>query len=707
MQIPLAFADQAVIEEVPLPLWRELFDELGWPASLRGRGESLTHDEITDAFQRDIPSDELLLAIEALHNLGTPEGKETISAMLADCQLPPGTLPQGLGERELALRLFIAQRSDDALAEVFSRAQVQIQEGNRRRFNDFIGKQPKVISNLSTQGKSLERSIRAHCEKEDCGDHVQLRTSNDNDGACNFRILRSHRLTKPLAVVPGSKARAMIEYRPVHADFVRYEPTIGRLRIIARAASIVEFYRKAFGKILFADETFFYGQPVCSLKILQESGRTALENHGVFGLGRVWMTGCIWDRSDRERLTFRAHDCFESFEKLGISLSEGELLEAKLKIEVIEKSARPVTVTVRPNQIEVSQIKHESLINEVLAGVGIRDASPRSSPNDLWALYPWRQPTNTWRECFFADTDSLVKKGILNKIQLRSIEAPSHPGAGRILSAEQISATEFLGVSQIPEIPSRSLSATDLDGLELNVPAFQNHLRELLNIKANPHPWSGEQWFVDLGTLNIYEHQFRLAYAVRQPPQTAAAQIRSYAPASSLVLLLPKAVTAPTGLMEILLDRVLPDRWRVVRDIIAAAKLEDQVPARLIAPPAARLVVDSRLGKIWYDETEITGLEPGTHPFQFLEIVAGIAPSVINKHNIAKQLSEGRKDGDQVVRAAKSKAIKLIETALAAKGLPFEDPFKSERGSFRLTVPAYTNSSQFGGQTKTDEARAS
>jgi hypothetical protein len=690
MQIPLAFADPVVIEEVSLPLWRELFDALGWPVSLHGKSKSLTHDEIVLAFQRDVPSDELLQAIETLHTLGTPEGRETISASLADRQIPSSTLPQGLGERELALRLFLAQRSDGALADVFSRAQVQIQEGNHRRFNDFIGKKPKPIRNLSTKLQALEHAILEYCKQKDLGDHVQLRIFNDDEGACRFQIMRSHHTRTPLAAVPGSTARAKIQYRPVHADLVRYEHEIGRLRITARAASIIEFYRQAFGQVLFGDTTFFYGDPVCSLKVLQERGRTALSNQSVFGVGRVWMTECIWERGDRERLNFYAADCFDSIERLKLPLSEGQLIQAKFKIEVIGKSARPVTVTVRvPSRIEVSQVSHEKLINEVLAAIGIRDTHAKAPEHDLWTLYPWRQPTSTWRDCFGAETDSLVKKGVLAKTQLAYIEPAAHPGAGRVLQAEQISPIDFLGVSHTPEIPSQSLSTTDLDGLGLAVPAFQSHLREILSITGNATPWSADGWFLDLGILSICEHEFRIAYALRHPPRDAAADIKKLSASITPVLLLPKGMKDSTGITVVLLDKALPDRQRVIRDIIVASNLEGQAPALLTAPPKARLVVDIRLEKIWFDGIEITELKPGTHPFQFVVILAKNAPATIKTHDLAAQLSAGRTDGDQSARSAKMIANRLIKAALEKNGLSFENPFKSENGYYRLTVPAY------------------
>jgi hypothetical protein len=692
MQIPLALADPVVIEEVSLSLWRELFDAIDWPTSLRGKGESLTHSDIVSAFHQDVLSDELLLAVEALHTLGTPEGRDSIAAMLADRQVPSGTLPQGLGERELALRLFLAQRNDGALAEVFSRAQVQLQEGNHRRFNDFIGKKPKAIRDLSSKLEVLQRAILDHCLNEDMGDHVQLRAFNDDDGACRFQIMRSHHTRTPLAIVHGSAARAKIQYRPVHADLLRYEPAIGRLRITARAGSMVGFYQRAFGRALFGDEAFFVGDPVCSLRVLQEQGRAALEKHGVFGVGRVRMTECVWERGDTERLSFHGADCFESIERLGIPLNEGQLLQAKFRIEVIQKSTRPIVVSIRvPSRIEVSQVHQEVLVNEVLAGIGIRDARVRSPEHDIWELYPWRQPVTAWRECFGPLTDSLVRRGVLTKVQLASIQPAAHAGAGRILHAERISAVDFLGVSQSPEIPSQTLSATDLDGLELNVPSLQKHLREILGIAANATLWSPGKWCLDLGTSDVYGYLFRMVYALRQPPQDATTDIRNLSAGVTPVLLLPSGTKGSTGIIEILLDQALPDPRRVLRNLIAAANLVDQVPALHVAPSGARLIVDSRLGKIWFDGIEIAELKPETHAFRFVQIMARSSFASINKNELATTLSEGRKDGDQSARSAKMKATKVIKSALDAKGIAFQDPFSSENGCYRLTVPAWAN----------------
>jgi hypothetical protein len=232
MQIPLAHMDSAVLEEVPIPLWTELFEAVGWPESLAAkRATTFTYDDVLAAIQSDRLNDELLLALATLHRLGTPEGRETINAVMSDRHIPLDVLPHGVRERELALRLFLKQREDGALAEVFSRAQVQIQEGEQRRFNDFIGRKAQRVRDAATKGKALEEAVREFCKQSDLGEHVHVRVFDDDDGTLRFQIMRSHHTRTPLAVLPGSAARATIKYRPVHADLARYEPSIGRLRI--------------------------------------------------------------------------------------------------------------------------------------------------------------------------------------------------------------------------------------------------------------------------------------------------------------------------------------------------------------------------------------------------------------------------------------------------------------------------------------------
>src|SRR6185436_8276580 len=107
----------------------------------------------------------------------------------------------------------------------------------------------------------------------------------------------------------------------------------------------------------------------------QDDRQAALDRHRVYGVGRVWMTECIWERSDGQRLTIRAADCFDTITDINLNITEGELLQAKLKMQVTGKSARPVIVIVRaPSRIEVSRAQYEILVNDVLDAIGIRNA---------------------------------------------------------------------------------------------------------------------------------------------------------------------------------------------------------------------------------------------------------------------------------------------------------------------------------------------
>jgi hypothetical protein len=594
-----------------------------------------------------------------------------------DRRIPLSTLPQNTGEREFSLRFYLAQRKDASLVDVFARAQIQIQEGgDQRRYNDFIGKDPRNVTGLPAKVEKLRGEVLRHCQKSDLGEHVQVRAFED-DGVFVFNVLRSHHTRKPLAVVPGHTARATIQYRPVHGDILRYEASVGRLRIAARATSIVDFYRRTLGTVLFNDEAFFDGNSVCSLDVLRQRGRTALEDHGVFGIGNVRMTECLWERGDRNLLQFRSSDCFRSIEELNLQLVDGTLLQAKLKLEVIGKSTRPVTVNIRvPSRIEVSQQKHEFMVEKLLKAVGIYNAATPVSTVSLWTLNPWRHPIATWRTLFGKDTDELVHKGILSPIRLDSVSASDNPAAGRVLAAHAVSEGEYYGVSQASEVPSRSLSPTDLDGYELVPEKFRLHLRSRLSISGGGSVWDGRET-LDLGIIQIGTHRLHVVYTLRQPALGVGVQVRAQAGGAHSVLLIPACETYDSELAKVIIDSALPTERELTRCAINICGLADSVAAIHAAPDGARLVVDTKFSRIWIDNVEIVGLQPDSHSFRFIEIMARSSGRV-SSEDMSTNLSPGRQDGNTSARQAKNQVKKTITAAMAAAGHSFdEDPFPS------------------------------
>jgi hypothetical protein len=578
---------------------------------------------------------------------------------------------------------------DTLLADAFIRAQIHVQEGgNQHRYNEFTGKEARRISGLDGKKEALREEILLFCRQSDLGDHVHVEAFED-DGIYVFNILRSHRTQKPLAVVPGHSARATIEFRPVHGDVIRYDALVGRLRIAARASSMVEFYREVLGRTLFNDECFFDGDAVCSLRVLQERGRDALENHGVFGIGRVWMTECLWERGDRELYQIRSTDCFRSMEELHLPLAQGALLQAKLKCEVIGKSTRPVTVNIRvPSRIEVSQKPHEHLIDKVLNAVGIRSSAPPSSTVNIWALSPWRHPVAVWRSLFGAEMDRLVQDRILVPIQLTSVPHPDHQEAGRVLDAHAVSDGDFYGVSRVQEIPSRSLTGTDLDGLELAPEQLRQYLRSTLGISSGGAVWDKSE-LLELGFIEVGDYRIYVVYTLSHPAAGVGDRIRARSGGAQLVLLFPSSQAGCSELASVMLESALPTRRGLIRDSIHACGLADSVPAIHIAPDGARLVVDTQLGKVWVDGVEIGGLPTDSHAFQLIELLA--RRSSVSADDIVAQISPGRQDGTTAARQAKTHVRQMIAAAMTAAGSTFdEDPFPcAGRGLYRCALPPY------------------
>jgi hypothetical protein len=691
MQLPLVFLDAAVIEEVPIPLWRRIFAAVGWPATLADKEDSFTHEDLLRALQRDDLSDELLLALETLHTLGTGAGRDAITSAMTDRRAETTLLPAGAGDREFALHLFLAQRENAVAAEVFARAQTQVQEGaDHRRYNEFLGKEARGPSSLGRRVETFNEYMLAYCREKDLGDHVQVRAFED-DGVYIIHVIRSDHIKKPLAVLPGHSARATIAYRPVHADILRYDSTVGRLRIAARSPSMVEVYRRAAGELLFDDEHFFTGDPVCTLTVLQERGRAALSDHSVPGVGRVWMTECLWERGDRDLLHIRSNDCFRNIEELHLPLREGQLLQVKLKLEVVGTSARPVTVTIRvPSRIEVTQKIHEQLVDQFLTSIGIRSRRRQSSASDLWSLHPWRHAVPVWRALFGSTTDELVMNGVLARVQLQSVPSGDHPGAGNVLDAHSISRGEYYGVSRMPEVRSESLSATDVEGLELHPERLREYLRSKLLLTDAVPAWDGGD-LLDLGTLAVGGHIVRLFYALREPAPRAGEQMRTRAAGAHHVLLVPTSRDDGSELAKLVLGEPIPSRTRVIRETVALLNLAGSVPALFTAPDNARLVVDSQLGRVWMDGAEVSALRAGTHPFRFVEMLARRCPGRVSSEEVRACLSEARDDGDTAVRQAKTAARRAIKAAMAASGQSFvEDPFPAGPvGFYRCAIQSY------------------
>lgn len=687
MQRPLAFLDAAAIEEVPISLWKSLFEAIGSPPTL-GNGE-LTHADIVRSLTEDAPTDELLLALEAVHQLGTEEGREAIVEALADQDTQLDA--KGSGPRELALQLFLCQREakDAALKDAFVRAQIRIQvTGKKARYDEFLGVEARQVNDLKARVDDLRNSMVVYCKDNDLGDHVDVVAFND-EGSVVVQVIHSHRARKPLAVVPGDSRRTMIEFRPVHCDVLRYDTLTGRLRVYARAASLIKHYRGLMGKILFDDPAFFVGGAY-SLKPLQDRGQEVLNNHTMPQVARVRVTEILWDLGDREVVHIRSRDCFARAQQLGLDLTAGDFIEVKMKVLLVRQSTRPVTVTLRaPSRMSVTDRTQEEVIDQYLQQIGVRT---RADPDfDLWSILHAPQDMHTWRRVLGVDSDRLVTQGVLVKTTLSTVVHPDTADNGPSLAAERTPDGRLYGVSLRDDLDSRTLTPTDVDGASLNFARFASFLRTTLQL-SHPSADLRDPALIRLGRMEFDALRFEVLLALEPGLPSKLTLSGMQTNGARVVVLVPMGRTvdvSPATLVP--LDPPIPDRPWLERAILEATGLESQVPAIRSAPKGARLVIDKCRGKVWVDGIEISGLKPETHPYRLVLALAEASPNPVRTIDLVRQLSPARRDDTAVARKAKTEAKSTIVEALAEQGIDLvDDPFTSnKRGCYRCNLASF------------------
>jgi hypothetical protein len=192
----------------------------------------------------------------------------------------------------------------------------------------------------------------------------------------------------------------------------------------------------------------------------------------------------------------------------------------------------------------------------------------------------------------------------------------------------------------------------------------------------------------------VGEQRLYAAYALRPPGPGVGERIRGLAGGAPPFILFPPSGSDASELSKVLLDSVLPKRHQVVREAIKACGLADSMAAIDCAPDGARLVVDTRLQKVWVDGLQINNLPAESHPFRFIELMArSCAPMSLNE--ISAKLSSGRLDGNTTARQAKGNAKRIISEALLADGRELDgDPFPSAGGGYyRCALPSHVGPS--------------
>ena len=682
MRIPLAYLDKAAIEEVDLAAWSDLLAAVSITAPLA------SYDDLEPILQAPAPPQGLLMALECIHLLGSDEGREAIWEAAAEQGLPPGVLDLEAPCRELAMALFIGQLSGHVtLQDVYVRALIQVSARDQaKRYDEFLGSEVRRTPVDPGRVDQIEQAMRAYCLREGFGKHVQVRELED-DGALIIQVIHSTRTRKPLAYIDGAADRSVIQYRPVHADLLRYDPVAGALRVYARSAKLVPFYRRLAGATLFGDEEWF-GEGRYDMTVLQDLGQAALESTHP-GIVRVYATELHWEMPDQTRYFIRAADVFAHLERMQTDLSVGQFRRVKLKMEVVRRSRRPVTLELQaPGRLLLTDLSEEALVESFLREAGLMrklggaDADPPAGLWDLAGVHPLDQ----WHRALGRDADALAESGGLVSDLTPLVALPD----GAKAEVHPVGEHAFYAV---PLDSSRgaptTLSATDVEGYRLEEPGFAAFLRDRWGL-TGPTPRKVGR-LVALGSLRLDAGsdvlRIALHYAANHVSRSEIDLVESEA--GSMILVPPGSDVVSDGLVQ--LAEALPNRSALIRAVVSSAGLGLDVDAHYLAAEGVRLVVDAAQERAWIDGIEILDLRPGTQPFDLVALLAREPGRSIRTQVLARRLNRRRMDDTSVARQAKRQALKAINRALTDAGREAAgDIFADGRsGLYRCTVPAW------------------
>lgn len=217
--VPTALLDVTEIEEVPLAIWILVFEEIGYPFGLTK--DTLTVDGVLTYVRGNAVTAELIEVLQTMHDLGTDSGADAIKSVGNAHQLDLSAI-SGLAPREAAVQLWLAQRRDVKLQELFTRVLMQAETRKPpRSFREFRGKENRRVIDWEVCRARLQKGVTDWCNQNGLGEYVDVR-GYVHEGDVRIQVIHGHRLQRPVVERNGG-GRATIQIRPVHCDIIRYD----------------------------------------------------------------------------------------------------------------------------------------------------------------------------------------------------------------------------------------------------------------------------------------------------------------------------------------------------------------------------------------------------------------------------------------------------------------------------------------------------
>lgn len=682
--LPTAFHDLTNLLVVSIETWHSILTT----AREDGRVVAASsHDALWQSLTTDHPGETLIDALEVLNELGNDSGRELLQNAADDREIQLGAVddePAG----ELAARIWVQSRTNTPLAEVLMRARLgAYQASHDRPYREFVGE--RAIFGESIDRVKIKNAVTRWCRDNGKSEAIEVYvTKNADEWRCE--VLRGE-AAKRVVEIRNSQPE-ILNYRPGVADHLRYDPKTGRLGIATRSTRLLRMYREVMGSILSGNHEYFSNENICTLKPLQQQGRSLFDRLQIPGIVRVDVVELRWRRGDRDKVWLTGPDCFKILRDLHARVEvEGELVQAKLLVWFTGVGRRgQVTITV-PGRIDINAGAREQIVERLLDEVGLRGAFGQDNERlDFWSLHPWRQREDLWRRHLGAGAfDHLLREKALRSVRLEAVPHPDHPGQEGALATEDLDGSATIGVSDDPAIAIRTLTPSDVMGYELDVSWVARAITGVLGLDGT---------FREIASGILLLGQRTLApgvnvavfLATRQPTDTAAHSVRANGNGARPVLLVPTGRVVEGEVLQLECRVPQGPHDGLLGRIIESLNLQSQVSPSIYR--TEDLVIDSMKGVAWYRGTTLTKLQADTHPFKFAEMVAAAQGQVVTKKTLQEHLSPSSTD-DGVVRKAKADFVNRVAESFAEAGLDcpptVKEIFKSQLGGYLLKASAY------------------
>jgi hypothetical protein len=642
--------------ELSTETWRLVLDSAG--ETTRLPGQTLTHAELWASLNEEAPGKELIDALEVIHELGTDGGRDILASAADDQQMALGATDDEPA-REMAARLWIKSRTDEKTASVLLRARVpSLNAAHPRSFREFAGKNARRVS-IDTE--RLKVAISQWCQLNGQSEAIEV-LAHEADGQWRCEILRGEPLKRVIEVVTGRPA--ILDYRPLASDHVRYDAATGRLGIATRSPRLLKMFREVLGTHVAEDADFFGGENICSLRPLQEQGRALFGKLHVPGVLNVEVAEIHWRRGDRDQFWVRGRDCFAILQDLGAKLTEGELIEAKLFVNFAGGKRGMVSLKV-PNRIDIKAGTAEALVERLLDEAGIRGTfDEHGAPRTFWSLYPWRLPEQEWRRHLGKEFDRLLREQVFRPVTLEVATHPNHPARTAALQVTAVDPALLIGTSDDPAIGMRTLTHSDVSGYEMAWDTIASLLVAALGLEGPASAINDGVWLLGRRTFQP-ALTAAIFLATRQPAAAAGAMIRAAAKVPHVVLLVPQGCTCTVDIPTVACRVPSGPYDTVMGQVVEALGIADSVSPRLWAPED--LILDRKHATAWFRDVELKELRAETHPFRFAVEVAQANGSIVSKQKLNALLSPSREDEEAAkkAKAAFTRAVKASFTAVS------------------------------------------